>query len=276
MDFGCTYTGRILKKIADKDEKIEKLKEKVFYLIEKQDYINLKDKFKELMNEIDNLDKFKENQLNEINIYLEEKLGNIINKIQRNHIKDTHGEEMFISGATLLIGMYCAEKDFKGLAENERFKKDILPAFISHKTCTDEDQFFIQELFDYTGVSIREFCSPDVFDKLSKQIKLRCFKETVDELHVNLNEKILKDKICKKLLSSISFMLSDETIKNYISNKFCEEKYCLKSCTEVLKQYYSSTDETFKDDAYYMPTWAENFISILVKNHKKNSFLLAI
>lgn len=272
MNFNYTYTGRTLQEIADKDKKIENLKEKVLYLIEKQDYINLKDKFKELMNEIDNFNEFEINQLNKINAHLEKNLSDIIKKIQVNHIKDTKGEDMFITGATLLIGMFSNEKDFKGLVQNERFKKEILPAFISHESCTAEDQDFIQELFDYAGVSITELYNADIFEKFSENLKIRCFKDVVQELYDNLKEDLKRNKINNKPFNALTNMLSNEDVIKFVSGEYRAEKSNLKAFVTMLEEYYFSADKILEDNIR-KPKFVEDFIIAVqsIENFEKNN-----
>ena len=245
MRFEYTYSGKLLREITDKEKEIANLKNEVSDLIDKQDFFYLKKKYQNLINEIEGFEEFRKIRINKAEQYLVKEFYGLIDEMKSANLKDKEGRSLTL--ALTNIGFDVLSKRFYDIINETEFNSVIMPAIITSEYCTEEDKEFIQELYDYVGISVNEFYRSDIFDKFSYNLKIKCFKDTVQEAYDNIRECLREGCTDTELFCMLTGMLSDEDIRNYIQQKFCVERDNLKIIAEAIREYYLTIEDALDE-----------------------------
>lgn len=257
MVFEYTYTGKLLKEIESREKEIAMLKEDVREMIVKNDY-HLLQTYEELLEKMDDFPKFKKEKESQIEKYLINKLSNISNDILFKKIKDKNDESL-TSMNIGLAGMTMT-KEFSKIT-NDEILKPLFQAYISHNETSNENKEFIKELYNYTGTSITKLYNKDTFKNFTPDMKINCFRDTIQDIHNNIREWQIDDKIGNNgfVFQRLTEMMQDEDIKDLLSRHFAPEITSLENYARILSEYYPVSNDVF-EDGKKMPKTIEEFI----------------
>ena len=125
-----------------------------------------------------------------------------------------------------------------------------------------ENKEFIKELYNYTGTSITKLYNKDTFKNFTQDMKINCFRDTIQDIHNNIREWQIDDKVGNNgfVFQRLTEMMQDEDIKNLLSRHFAPEVTSLENYARILSEYYPVSNDVF-EDGKKMPKAIEKFIN---------------